>query len=188
MRLFLALALCFVCFIQLSMQAEVQGKIVPNLVMRSLNDLPYDTHAKLISKELIRDYPVQRNGQFSFTNVENGTYLLRFETIEYDFAQFHIIVNGSRVYPYYTTTGEERPSTSAMKSISHPITVRAVQKHEYLQEPRKFSLIRLLKSPMMLLSLASVVMVFVLPKLSEHARSMEVTQQQQESEVTKKTT
>ncbi|WBW71152.1 ER membrane protein complex subunit Emc7 [Schizosaccharomyces osmophilus] len=188
MRLFFILGLCFVCFVQMSMQATVEGKIVPNMVMKRWKDLPYDTRAKLSSKTSIKDSPVQRNGQFSFANIESGTYHLRFESVEYDFAQFHIIVNESQVHAYYTTAGEERSLTTALNSASHPITARAVQKHEYLQGPRKFSLFRLLKSPMMLLSLASVGLVFILPKMSQQARSLEVAQQEQEAGVTKKTT
>ncbi|EPX72263.1 uncharacterized protein SOCG_00029 [Schizosaccharomyces octosporus yFS286] len=188
MKLFFILGLCFVCFVQLSMQATIEGKIAPNLVMKRLKDLPYDTRAKLSSKTLIKDCPVQRNGRFSFANVENGVYHLHFESIEYEFAQFHIIVNESQVDAYYTTVGEERSSTTALRSASHPITARAVQKHEYLQEPRKFSLLRLLKSPMMLLSLASVGLVFILPKMSEQARSLEVAQQEQDAGMKKKTT
>ncbi|EEB05273.1 hypothetical protein SJAG_00277 [Schizosaccharomyces japonicus yFS275] len=160
----------------LSKQTNVKARIKSNSVLPSLNRLAVDTRVQLRSRDRTYLAPIQSNGIFEFVNVSDGTYALDVLSIEYEFAHFRVDVNGSMVTPYYLTKGHSWTQTS--KNLSYPFSVRALSQHTYLFQPRRFSLFRLLKSPMMLFSLAAVGMLLILPHMKVDPALLEQAQQE----------
>lgn len=132
---------------------------------------------------------LRSDGSFSFPGITSGTYLLQFETISYLFdGDYRVDVyddadEGEEIKIHKIFHGHDF-NTDLGPRQSHPLSVVPVKKAQYIFEREEFSALNMLKSPMMLMSLISLVFVFVLPKMTasmdpEMIKGMQEQQQQQ---------
>jgi hypothetical protein len=125
----------------------------------SINAFSIDTHIAYLRKD----------GSFAFSNVTQGVYTLTIESISFAFdSSFRIDVEEQdeavkidihKVFWGHDFVNDLGPSQP------HPLALKPIQRVQYIIERPQFSILSMLKSPMMLMSLGSLVVVFVMPKL-----------------------
>lgn len=108
------------------------------------------------------------DGHFVFSNVSAGDYLVVLNSILLDIpgeavkvtvAREQVIVN--KVFNGHDFKNDLGPSSE------YPIVITPVLRQNYILQRESLGLFKMFKSPMMLMMLASVAMVFVLPKMME---------------------
>lgn len=111
---------------------------------------------------------LQKTGQFVFTNVSLGTYLLTLDSVllATDSAGLKVTISPNQVQANKVFAAHDW-ETDVGPLVEYPIVIEPVFRPAYIAEREKFSAIAMLKSPMILLTLGSLVMIFVLPKMVE---------------------
>lgn len=143
--------------------------------------LPSSTHAILLGPPGVRfDVPLRRDNTFSFPNVDEATYLLSIHSRDHVFPPLRIDVSKSEdgspqqtITAWQTFRGNEWSNKGQeYGSGQDEVTfeVRPVAQKDFYIERGGFNLLGFLKSPMILMSLVSVVMIFGLPKLMENSK------------------
>lgn len=131
------------------------------------------TTIKLTSKNLGPSHEtyLQKSGSFVFTNVTSlGTYLLTLDSITLsttDYSAFRIVIEANQVTANKVYSGHDW-ETDVGPLVEYPVAFEPLYRPQYVVEREKFSAIAMLKSPMVLLTLGSLVMVFLLPKMMEN--------------------
>lgn len=115
-----------------------------------------------------KTYLRQSDGHFSFSNVTEGNYLLVLnsvtlttgrERLKITLTKEKITVN--KVFDGHDWTTDVGPL------VDYPIVISPIKRQDYVQAKESFGIFGMLKSPMNLLMLGSVLLVFLLPKLME---------------------
>jgi hypothetical protein len=119
----------------------------------TINDGEYITHTK-------------PDGSFIFHNVGPGTHLLQAQSLTYLFSQVKIqLLESAMSSPKcieYVYPGATK------QAIPHPLILTAHAKYDYFEKRQGFSLLAMLKNPMVLMMLFSVVLMFMMPKMLEN--------------------
>ncbi|ODQ63450.1 hypothetical protein NADFUDRAFT_53121 [Nadsonia fulvescens var. elongata DSM 6958] len=106
---------------------------------------------------------IQRNRDFAFHNVSVGSYVVNLHSINLQQLSYRINIeeDSVKVYDYIAGNGWE----SLGHRVPYPIEIPATPLINYEVPRETFSLIEMIKNPMILMSLASLVMVFALPNI-----------------------
>lgn len=144
------------------------------------SSLPSSTHAVLLGPPGVRyDTQIRRDNTFLFPDVPEASYLLSLHSRDFFFAPIRIDVNKSAdgsaetISAWQTFRGNEwsnKGSTYGSGQDSLTIDVRPAGLKEFYQTRGGFNLLGFLKSPMILMALVSVVMIFGLPYLMENSK------------------
>ncbi|EQC28522.1 hypothetical protein SDRG_13849 [Saprolegnia diclina VS20] len=103
------------------------------------------------------------DGRFAFLDVGPGRYTIDIFSPVYMFSQFKVDISADeqiRVLEF------KYPGTGKMP-VSHPLVVEAHIKVQYFQPREKLSILDLVRNPSFLALIVPIVMVWLLPKLSE---------------------
>lgn len=110
---------------------------------------------------------LKSNGEFQFSNVALGNYLLSLDSASLATdAMLKVVVTPSQVIANKIFPGHDW-ETDLGPAVEYPIVIDPIQRPIYVAEREKFSALAMLKSPMVLLTLGSLLMVFLIPKMTE---------------------
>lgn len=119
------------------------------------------------SPEFFHETYLQRNGKFVFSNVSLGSYLLSVDSITlWTDSKLRVVISPNQVIVNKIFAGHDW-ETDAGPQVDYPIEIDPVTRPLYLAEREKFNTLAMLKSPMVLLTIGSIFIVFVLPKMVE---------------------
>ena len=141
--------------------------------------LPSSTHAVLLGPPGIRyDVPLRRDNTFIFPSLETASYLLSIHSRDHFFPPLRIDVtsvegrNEQTISAWQTFRGNEWSNKGPQYGTGEgelSIEVRPMGEKQFYQERQGFSLVSFLKSPMILMALVSVLMIFGLPYLMDNS-------------------
>jgi ER membrane protein complex subunit 7 len=142
--------------------------------------LPASTHAVLLGPPGIRyDVPIRKDNRFVFHSIEEASYLLSIHSRDHVFPPLRIDVSKSEgdatqqsITAWQTFRGNEWSNKGPQYGTGEnalSIEVRPMAQKDFYMERGGFNILSFLKSPMILMSLVSVVMIFGLPKLMENS-------------------
>ncbi|PWN46956.1 hypothetical protein IE53DRAFT_371866 [Violaceomyces palustris] len=117
---------------------------------------------------------VARDGSFLVKDLKRGSYTLEIISKTNTFPKYRVDVlddakdspNGKAVQIRMHTPGTSLQSTLTLPKQMHPLIIYSNSRNEFFQEKQGFNVSALLSNPMMLLAGASMVLVFVLPKIT----------------------
>jgi hypothetical protein len=119
----------------------------------SINDGEYITYTK-------------PDGSFIFHNVGPGNHLLQAQSLTYLFSQVKIQLLESAMsspkcieYAYPGATKQ---------AIPHPLILTAHAKYDFFEKRQRFSLLSMLRNPMVMMMLFSVVLMLMMPKMLDN--------------------
>lgn len=154
--------------------ATIRGKLrlpndqPPNTTLIALNDAEYTTYTKI-------------DGSFVFHNVKPGVHLLDVQSPSYHYSHVKIqLLETDMDAPKcieYSFAGANK------QAIPHPLLLTAHAKYEYFEPRMGFSLMSLLKNPMMLMMVFSAVLMFLMPKMMENLDPEEKERMQRQMEM-----
>ena len=106
------------------------------------------------------------DGTFAFYNVPPGVHLVDVYSHEFMFSQVKIqLLEGFMDAPKcieYAYPGANK------QSVAHPLILTAYATYEYFENRPGFSILALLKNPMLLMMIFSVGLMYVMPKMMEN--------------------
>lgn len=168
MKLFVLVSL----FIQVCVGYVIKGYLDESVLPLSPLELSA-TFIQLISDSQMGELPFQEtsvranDGYFVFSNVTKGDYELVLNSIYFDTnneaykisVRNKVVVN--KVFNGHDYKNDLGPA------VEYPMVVGPLHRQSYFKKRESFGLLKLLKNPMILISLVSLGVVFVLPKLTE---------------------
>jgi ER membrane protein complex subunit 7 len=141
--------------------------------------LPSSTHAVLLGPPGIRyDVPLRRDNTFIFPSLETASYLLSIHSRDHFFPPMRIDVTSQEgsseqsISAWQTFRGNEWSNKGPHYGTGEgelSIEVRPMGEKQFYQERQGFSLVSFLRSPMILMALVSVLMIFGLPYLMDNS-------------------
>lgn len=146
---------------------SLHGSISDDVLPLSRQDLTETTLKLSTSSEKFTTF-LKQDGSFVFNNLTQGeAYALEIESVPIvaDAVYRVDVVNEHDVQIHKVLKGQKFDDIGPKVDTPFKITV---VRPTYVIPREEFSVISMLKNPMMLMSLASLVMVFVLPKLTEN--------------------
>lgn len=148
-------------------QQEIDLSTVQLLSDGANGELPFqETHLRNI------------DGHFIFSNVTVGEYLLTLSSglLETSGEKLKVTVTREQVTINTVFDGHDY-KTDLGPTSEYPLVIRPVHRPKFIVARESFSLFSMLKSPMMLLTIGSVAMVFLFPKLMEGIGMSNIRQQ-----------
>lgn len=144
--------------------------------------LPPSTHATLIGAPGNKHSAIiRRDNTIVFENLPEDSYLLAVHTRDHFFPPYRVDIGHAESNPgqeivqvWQTFRGNEWSNKGpllAQGDSNLRVDVRPAATKEYYQQRGGFNLIGFLKSPMILMGLFSVVMIFGMPYLMENSKS-----------------
>ncbi|KAK3835181.1 MAG: hypothetical protein JOS17DRAFT_736464 [Linnemannia elongata] len=123
---------------------------------------------------------VNKDGKFIFTNVPEGTYLLEVQSPQYTYPTVKVTLAGKETKANLVSLGFDWSNND--NPLQLPLTLVPRAPTTFFVPREGFKLSSLFANPMMLMMGASVLMLFVMPKLMANmdAESMEEMQGMQE--------
>lgn len=164
--------------------ARLTVSIPPSQLLPNPSTLPSSSHAILLGPPgVLYDVPLRRDNTFLFSDLPDASYLLTIHSRDYFFPPLRVDVapyageGGSQnISAWATFRGNEwdnkgQPFGTGRDELR--IEVRAGAEKQYYQERGGFSILSFLKSPMILMGLASVVLIFGMPYLMDNSKFVE---------------
>lgn len=161
--------------------ARLVVSIPPSQLLPNPSTLPSSTHAVLLGPPGVRyDVKIRRDNTFVFSDIPDASYLLTLHSRDYFFPPLRVDVKQSEgesaptISAWQTFRGNEwnnKGSSYGTGKEELSIQVKPVGQKDFYQVRGGFNLIGFLKSPMILMALVSVVMIFGLPYVMENSAS-----------------
>ncbi|KAI9699408.1 MAG: hypothetical protein M1836_003019 [Candelina mexicana] len=137
----------------------------PQISSHSL--LPSSTTASLDTLGASYTTSLTRNGRFTFRNITSGSYLLTVHCRTFAFAPLRVDVAPDDVVEVWQTfRGNEWDNKGEKKVL--PVELQVLGAKGYYQAREGFSPMSYLKSPMILIAIAGMALVFGMPYLLEN--------------------
>ncbi|KAK9365590.1 hypothetical protein V1509DRAFT_632793 [Lipomyces kononenkoae] len=138
-----------------------------------------DTEIILRSAEAKYNTYVRADGQsFVFLNVSEGAYALSIKSAEHIFPTLRVDVAETDVEVFVSHPGNEWSFKGPRQP--YPIELRPFGPAVYYQYREGFNILKLFKNPMLMISLLTLGMVFVLPKIMDSLDPEQLKEIQQE--------
>ena len=153
------LSLCGVVFAAASGTGTISGQLqFPdkrpfNITTRiTLNHGEYSTYSRV-------------DGGFEFYDVQPGIHVLDVLSTVFHFSQVKIQLledemENPKCLEYFYPGAKKHP-------VTHPLELKALATYEYFEERKGFSIMSILKNPMIMMMLVSVGLMFMMPKMME---------------------
>lgn len=173
-------SLASIClYLELCLAAKVSVLVQSSPILNNPSNLPPSTHAILLGPPGTRyDVPLRRDNTFVFPDLTEASYLLTIHTLHYNFQPLRVDVSNTgssqKIEAWQTFRGNEwsnkGPSVGSSSGGNDlQIQVRPSGQREYYSQRGGFNLVAFLKSPMILMGLVSVVMIFGFPYLMDNS-------------------
>lgn len=164
----------------LASAAKLTVSIAPSQLLENPNELPASSHAVLLGPPGIRyDAPLRRDNTFMFPDLEAASYLLTLHSRDYFFPPLRVDVtanpgesSGHNISAWQTFRGNEWSNKGPHFGTAQDelkINLVPAGRKDFYQQRGGFNVLSFLKSPMILMGLVSVVMIFGLPYLMENS-------------------
>ncbi|KAJ2162566.1 hypothetical protein GGF46_000569 [Coemansia sp. RSA 552] len=145
---------------------RLRGTITPNAVLSDVSTLA--TNARAIVNGGEHSGFIRADGSFAVDGLLPGDSILQITSDNYAFPSIHIRIevreNGkAAVAARYVTVGSEWPEDAP--ALSYPLHIGATAKYDFFSPRPGFSIVSMFANPYMLMVGASLLMVFILPKL-----------------------
>ncbi|PVV04889.1 hypothetical protein BB560_000601 [Smittium megazygosporum] len=118
---------------------------------------------------------LRKNGDLYINNLSVGRHVLEIEDVDYVFPKLVLDISkkGEKavVSAWYFQTGYEVNTND--RSLPFPLSLSPLSKREFIKAREKFNILKMLKSPYMLMVGFSIVMMFILPKLQAAVKEEE---------------
>ncbi|KAG1168917.1 hypothetical protein G6F36_012161 [Rhizopus arrhizus] len=162
--LFASLFTCIVAAVNL------EGKIIPNVVITDLSNLDYTT-ARVVLNGAQHVTRIKSDGQFTFHNVQPGSYLLEVQSVKYVFPKIRVdIKEDEKVWAAYTALGRDWNQFGNM--IGYPFEIQAKTEADYFIQRQGFDLTSMLGNKMFLMMGVSGLMLIFMPKMMKQMQEM----------------
>ncbi|KAJ2609932.1 hypothetical protein H4S08_003842 [Coemansia sp. RSA 1365] len=152
---------------------RLRGAIIPNEVLKDISQIT--TRATAVVNGGAQRGFIQSDGSFVVDNLELGDSLLEISAVDYAFPKIHVRI--SLKEEDEGTTGGRRASVAARfvqigsewsedtPLLGYPLQIEASAKYEFFTPRQGFDIVAMFSNPYMLMVGASLVAVFLLPKL-----------------------
>ncbi|EME86129.1 uncharacterized protein MYCFIDRAFT_59341 [Pseudocercospora fijiensis CIRAD86] len=158
--------------------AKLTVSIPPSQLLENPYELPASTHAVLLGPPGIRyDAPLRRDNTFVFPDLPDASYLLTLHSRDFFFPPLRVDVianpeeNAQNISAWQTFRGNEwsnKGHSFGEGKDELKIDVIPAARKDFYQQRGGFNVLGFLKSPMILMALFSVVMIFGLPYLMDN--------------------
>ncbi|KAI1269801.1 Cys/Met metabolism PLP-dependent enzyme-domain-containing protein [Xylariaceae sp. FL1019] len=151
--------------------ATITLSIPPQTNLLNPNTLPASTHATLNSLGVSYSAPLTTQNTFVFRNVTPGSYLGDVHSGTYGFAPLRVdlLPEGETVKVWETFRGNDWENKGEeVTKISGAFPVKALGAKVPFTERGSFSIMSILKNPMILMGLVSLVLFVVMPKMVDN--------------------
>ncbi|QIX02165.1 hypothetical protein AMS68_007682 [Peltaster fructicola] len=160
----------------LALAAKLNVQIAAGNALSNTASLPASAHAVLLGPTGLRhDTPLRRDSSFTFDDITPASYLLTIYAHELIFPPLRVDVvqqaGQEEISAWQTFRGNEWSNKGPHFGTANDqlsIQVRPAGQKEFYQPRGGFNLIGFLKSPMILMALFSVVMIFGMPYLMDN--------------------
>ena len=161
----------------LATAARLTVSIPPSQLLPNPSTLPSSSHAILLGPPGTRyDAPLRKDNTFLFPDLQDASYLLTIHSHNYFFPPLRVDVtssegNGKNISAWATFRGNEWDNKGQFYGTGKEeltISVKAGAEKQFYQERGGFNILSFLKSPMILMGLASVVLIFGMPYLMDN--------------------
>ncbi|KAH8593229.1 hypothetical protein B0O99DRAFT_547387 [Bisporella sp. PMI_857] len=167
------LPLSLLCSLVLAAHLRVS---IPTIATFNPSTLPPSTSASLTTLSSKQSAPLRTDNSFDFRNVSTGSYLLDVHSHTHAFAPLRVDVSeeAGTVEVWGTWRGNEWGNKGEAVKVEGKadgalgFDVRVLGKKEYFVERTGFSPLSILKSPMILIAIASMGIVFGMPYLMDN--------------------
>ncbi|KAJ2862339.1 hypothetical protein FB639_005400, partial [Coemansia asiatica] len=111
---------------------------------------------------------IQKDGAFAIDNIKLGDSLLEVASSKYAFPKIHVHISlkedgRASIAARYVQIGSDWSDDAPV--LAYPLRIAAASKYEFFTERQGFSIIAMFSNPYMMMVGASLVAVFLLPKL-----------------------
>ncbi|GIZ46309.1 hypothetical protein CKM354_000943800 [Cercospora kikuchii] len=162
----------------LASAAKLTVSIPPSQLLPNPATLPSSSHAVLLGPPGLRhDAPIRRDNTFLFDDIPDGSYLLTIHSRDHFFPPLRVDVtrevgeSSQNISAWATFRGNEwdnKGQSFGTGKDELKIDVKAGAEKQFYQERGGFNILSFLKSPMILMALASLVLVVGMPYLMEN--------------------
>ncbi|PIA19274.1 hypothetical protein COEREDRAFT_79225 [Coemansia reversa NRRL 1564] len=152
---------------------RLRGTIIPNEILKDVSQIA--TRATAVVNGGERRGFIQSDGSFVVDNLELGDSLLEISAVDYAFPKIHVRISlkeddkgttgGGRasVAARFVQTGSEWSEDTPL--LGYPLQIEASAKYDFFTPRQGFDIVAMFSNPYMLMVGASLVAVFLLPKL-----------------------
>ncbi|KAI7834876.1 hypothetical protein BX661DRAFT_175698 [Kickxella alabastrina] len=145
---------------------RVRGSIVANEILSNVSELSTRAHIVVNGGEY-KGF-IQKDGSFAVDNVKLGDSLLEVASADYVFPKIHVRISlkedgRASVAARYVQIGSDWPEEIPV--LAYPLRFGAGAKYDFFTVRQGFSIITMFSNPYMMMVGASLVAVFLLPKL-----------------------
>ncbi|KAH0537034.1 hypothetical protein FGG08_006132 [Glutinoglossum americanum] len=164
--------LLLLLLIPLASTASLTLFIPPTPLLPDPSHLPPSTHATLTTLNRTYTAPLQRPSRFTFRNLTAGSYLLDVHCRDYAFGALRVDVgaDAGAVEVWQTFRGNEWGNRGERLGLGEGgvVEVRPAAAKAFFEERAGFSPLALLRSPMILLAVVSMGLMFGLPYMLDN--------------------
>ncbi|TPX50674.1 hypothetical protein SeMB42_g00909 [Synchytrium endobioticum] len=139
----------------------VQGIISSNPILPNISTLGPATRITL-NQAQYSTY-LQEDGSFSLENIPPGTYILTIDNLYYTFDRIRLDVAADSIHATLSNLGTSWKQMGP--PVPYPLVLQARSRIEYFDKREGFNIWGFFANPMMLMSGATLLMIFVLPKI-----------------------
>lgn len=165
----LLLIACFACFCS---GYTISGQLDESILPLTAADFQTTTLMLLAPNAAPIETFLKKSGQFTFSNVSVGSYVLHLQSITLTAeSDYRVVVLKDQVLVNKLFAGHDWQKDVG-PVVDYPITLEPIIRNDFIEKRESFSPFKMLKSPMVLLTVLSLGMVFVMPKILDKLESM----------------
>ncbi|KAI9503978.1 hypothetical protein GGI25_000860 [Coemansia spiralis] len=145
---------------------RVRGAIIANDVLGDISEL--STRAQVVVNGGEHTGFIQKDGAFAVDNIKLGDSLLEVVSADYAFPKIHLRISlkedgKASIAARYVQIGSEWPEDAPV--LAYPLRISAAGKYDFFTPRQGFNIVAMFSNPYMMMVGASLVAIFILPKL-----------------------
>ncbi|KAJ1668071.1 hypothetical protein EV178_000732 [Coemansia sp. RSA 1646] len=145
---------------------RVRGSIMANAVLSDVSALA--ASARIVVNGGEHTGFIKNDGTFTVENVQLGDSLLEVSSADYVFPKIHVRISTKEdgkasIAARYVQIGTEWSESAPI--LAYPLQLSAAQKYEFFTPRQGFNIVAMFSNPYMMMVGASLLAIFILPKL-----------------------